>query len=516
MFKKKPELLFTVVHPTARVAPGLELWWFHSMMSFYNYCRRPDTVEYLVVVHESNWREFNDSLERLELPPWGSFRAEINWGANTSNAQGLVGGRSAKGQIIIGSMDDLFAPNDWDVKLLDALFDKQIERDRYAEAVVHVSSGSPNDERIFIPAIFTKARFDRYGYCGHPAYESMFADNEFTDVARRDGVVIEAPEIKFEHRHPAFQTAKMDEVYSSENRREAYASGYRIYQARKACNFPPDPDWRLSEEEAAIIRRGTIACCLPGETFNAQWVAMWTDIYSHLFINLGLHVSVYFGHTSNVYCTRMDMTAMVLNSPVRPDYVLWIDDDQLPNREQISWMLADLEARPDVAGVMAWTWCDHSGRDQSKPWMMSCGMYTGEGMGIRRFEPRDFAGIDIENKTFRDEVVISCDWSGFPCCLFRTEVFEQLTARAFQPIVGDSINARYGFCSEDAAFFWRAKQAGLKFVVDLRCVVPHLKVRPINPHWAEAVDMPGLPPAPGWAKPAESKTSVEESALPVP
>ena len=38
-----------------------------------------------------------------------------------------------------------------------------------------------------------------------------------------------------------------------------------------------------------------------------------------------------------------------------------------------------------------------------------------------------------------------------------------------------------GFTSEDTTWFRRAHEAGLKFAVDLRVKVPHLKLRAIEP-----------------------------------
>jgi hypothetical protein len=79
-------------------------------------------------------------------------------------------------------------------------------------------------------------------------------------------------------------------------------------------------------------------------------------------------------------------------------------------------------------------------------------------------------------------------WSGFPCVLLRRRVLEVLGEGAFAPVFRDDIN--YKFSGEDTAFFWRARAAGLKFAVDVRVQVPHVKWRVIEPIW----NLPGAKP----------------------
>ena len=68
-------------------------------------------------------------------------------------------------------------------------------------------------------------------------YESMYCDNDLTDAAYRDGVVVQAFDIVFDHRHPGLKKGQWDEVYAKQNRAQAYADGLKLYQERKARNF---------------------------------------------------------------------------------------------------------------------------------------------------------------------------------------------------------------------------------------------------------------------------------------
>jgi hypothetical protein len=63
----------------------------------------------------------------------------------------------------------------------------------------------------------------------HPEFFSMFSDNWFSECAFRDGVVIDARDsITFEHVHPAFGKAEMDETYARSNDQYHYATGAGI------------------------------------------------------------------------------------------------------------------------------------------------------------------------------------------------------------------------------------------------------------------------------------------------
>ena len=45
--------------------------------------------------------------------------------------------------------------------------------------------------------IMSRAYYSQRGYAMYPEYESMYADNDFTEHARHDGVVIDARHLVF-------------------------------------------------------------------------------------------------------------------------------------------------------------------------------------------------------------------------------------------------------------------------------------------------------------------------------
>ena len=79
----------------------------------------------------------------------------------------------------------------------------------------------------------------------------------------------------------------------------------------------------------------------------------------------------------------------------------------------------------------------------------------------------------------KDNPLLDIEWSGFPCVLIRDAAMRQLGSEAFKPIVKEGL--QFGFTSEDASFWWKFREAGLKVACDLRCEVPHMKYRIIKP-----------------------------------
>jgi hypothetical protein len=74
-------------------------------------------------------------------------------------------------------------------------------------------------------AICTRQRWLDQGYLFHPDFFSMYSDNWFSDCAHRDGVVIDARDVVFEHQHPAFGHGEMDDTYARSNDSANYEAG---------------------------------------------------------------------------------------------------------------------------------------------------------------------------------------------------------------------------------------------------------------------------------------------------
>jgi hypothetical protein len=79
-------------------------------------------------------------------------------------------------------------------------------------------------------AILTRKRYEKQGYLFHPDFTGVFSDNWFTDCAHRDGVIVPAKDLVFEHAHPVFGKGQMDATYEKQNSIPAYKYNAAVYE----------------------------------------------------------------------------------------------------------------------------------------------------------------------------------------------------------------------------------------------------------------------------------------------
>ena len=83
------------------------------------------------------------------------------------------------------------------------------------------------------------AYYQRLGYLFWPEYMGIGADVDFTEVARRDGVVVDARHLKFEHRHWGRGLREFDQVDAHQQSAEADDVHHAVLARRRAEGFPP-------------------------------------------------------------------------------------------------------------------------------------------------------------------------------------------------------------------------------------------------------------------------------------
>jgi hypothetical protein len=242
--------MFSILHPTVRPAK-----WRAIRDLWIDRARRPNQIEYLLGYHIDQLAEFSPISS---APQYACrFRVFHNHGENHPTRNGrssLVDtvnllASKAEGSILIVSADDQEAPQSWDEDLAAAIAEWQAERAVGAgdEFVMQVSTGTPNDAHrpeLMTLQILSRAWYGRFGYVFHPRYTGMYADNEFSDVARHAGVVIDARHLVFQHKHPLFDArVPMDDWYSRGNAKHEYDLGRDTYVRRRALDFPPEASW---------------------------------------------------------------------------------------------------------------------------------------------------------------------------------------------------------------------------------------------------------------------------------
>ena len=146
----------------------------------------------------------------------------VNRGASASN-----------GNLLVNSADDFGCPEGWDLALADLAGDRR-------DIAIFVSDGYEN--RLMTLQIIGRDFYARLGHLFHPAYRSMFADDDLTDVARRAGVLIDARHLLFPHRHFIAGMSEIDVTYARENSDSAWFDGWRVYRKRTLTQFGDRPD----------------------------------------------------------------------------------------------------------------------------------------------------------------------------------------------------------------------------------------------------------------------------------
>lgn len=154
---------------------------------------------------------------------------------------------ASNGDVLVLATDDLEPPAAWDTlirRAIEASPASQLRKLKdgrlQAEAILKCSNGDARSDAkdLILHPVVTRARYERQGWIFFPGYSGMYSDNELTIRARIDGVVIDAPQIVFTHRHPDYGTAAMDQVYAWQNSNEEYARGIETFKARAALGFP--------------------------------------------------------------------------------------------------------------------------------------------------------------------------------------------------------------------------------------------------------------------------------------
>ena len=449
--------IISLCHATARLPDG----WKKAAELWRDRADHPVQIEYILGL---------DSESRANWPIWETMNGTLNsfWAWEVAENFGrrcAVDGwnataKEAKGKLLITVSDDWYPPEHWDTELLKVIPSLD------GEYVVDVRTGG--DESLLTFSILTRAYFDRltrdYGYEGgffYREYMGMFGDNDFDMLARKDGVVIPAKDLYFEHDHPIYKGEAMDEIHQWQHRPEAWKVGEEVFR-RRAASF----GFTVQTRPTQSTEKPWISCLLPGEVFSQAWVGAWTEILPYL--ESRFQVSVTFGHSSNVYLTRQAMWNSVRRET---EYILWIDDDQILTLAGLKQLISDLEEHLELDGVVGWAWCTGNIYGSAEP-HLSCGTWDQEGAPARFDSDELFSGSD-------DLKPIS--YSGFPAVLLRGRVLQRIPDRAFLPIFDQKHFPPWGMSGEDAAFFFKANEAGLKFAVDRRVKVPHLKLRCAEP-----------------------------------
>ncbi len=183
---------FSILHATIRLPDG----WRAAYQAWKDACDHWSRVEYILAIDA----EYADNLLMApEIPD--DVKLVVNYGRHCSVDAFNAAAEASTGDFLIQSADDWFPCPHWDTEI------RKLVPDMSKEAVIDVDNGHFTGHIIICPML-TRAYYERpgRGACGgklfYPEYMSMGADDDFTLVAKRDGVVITAYHLFFDHQHP--------------------------------------------------------------------------------------------------------------------------------------------------------------------------------------------------------------------------------------------------------------------------------------------------------------------------
>lgn len=85
-------------------------------------------------------------------------------------------------------------------------------------------------------SILGRKYYERDGYIYHPAYKSLFADNEAMEIAQQRGKLLYMGIQIFDHWHPAYGLSEWDEQYRVQQ--AMWGEDEATFNDRKSKNFP--------------------------------------------------------------------------------------------------------------------------------------------------------------------------------------------------------------------------------------------------------------------------------------
>jgi hypothetical protein len=205
-------------------------------------CADPGQVEYVMCTDSGRdqeaWARQGDWAFGL-WQKWHPFKFVLNEGRRCAVDAWNEAARVSAGDVLITVADDYFPPEHWDLALLKAISDKHFSYEGTVcdfgsvEYVLDVDNGDGSD--WLLPFSFiSRAYYKRLGCMFWPEYYGLGADNDFTERARMDGVVIDARHIKFSHP----QLPADDPIYQWQHRPEAEEAYRRVFSKREAQGFP--------------------------------------------------------------------------------------------------------------------------------------------------------------------------------------------------------------------------------------------------------------------------------------
>ena len=201
---------------------------FEVMDLYYSYAEDIDNVLFVIScdIDDSTMNNHN-VISRIN----NYKNTKVYFSQNRSKIQAVNANMPAEGwDVLLLASDDMIPQKRGYDKIIT---ENMIKYYPDTDGVLWFPDGYRNDLNTL--SIMGKKYYDRFGYIYHPAYFSLWCDNEFQEVAEKLGKQTRIDDTIIKHCHVGWGHGKRDDLFFRNNTLE---SDMRVFQQRKALGFP--------------------------------------------------------------------------------------------------------------------------------------------------------------------------------------------------------------------------------------------------------------------------------------
>ena len=258
--------------------------------------------------------------------------------------------KHATGDFLIYLCDDFDCPYHWD-SLLVNVSQKHNKSPRDDPFIIKVDDCLQGFKvRVLTIPIMSRRLYERLGYFWYPEYKSMFVDQDLYEVCDQMQVIVEAPELKFEHRHYSTGKALLDETYRKSEMN--WNQGLNLFNRRKSENFgllKEKPDRSLHTQIGKTTKR--LSVLIPSLSSRSHLLA---ELRKELNRQIGLKSEIEVIVSTDDGTKTVGQKRNELIQSASGEYVVFIDDDDQISDNYLNEIMEALESNPDCIGFLGY------------------------------------------------------------------------------------------------------------------------------------------------------------------
>lgn len=209
---------------------------YDTFCNWVNNAKNPQEIEYLIGLDENSNENLSYQNKFLEAEKKvGKFLIDIGDSTCAIQALNRIATKiSDTSELLVEICDDIDCFLGWDVELLKVLEGiNNFEEPK----MIGTHDGLRDYGIVFTQPIMNRAAYNKLGFMIYSEYTSMFADNDFTQIARNTGWLINASHILFKHKHYTLGLTPLDKTYTRRNNQKEWDYNQKVYQERSKRNF---------------------------------------------------------------------------------------------------------------------------------------------------------------------------------------------------------------------------------------------------------------------------------------